>query len=59
VRDTVDGINEAAFERAMLGPKPKKCPKGFRYGKGKGRLVDPCTVSLVRPGRCIWCDRAM
>ena len=53
MRDTVDGINEKAWERAMVGPKPKKCPKGFRYGKGKGRLVDPCTVSLVRPGRCI------
>lgn len=61
MRDTVDGINEAAWDRAMAGtPKrarrSKVCPKGFRYEGG--RQVDPCTPR-VRDGRCVWCEREM
>jgi len=59
MRDTVDGINEGAFERAMGDVKrAKKCPKGFRYGTGKGRLEDYCTPRIA-DGRCIWCQREM
>jgi hypothetical protein len=38
MRDTVDGINEAAFERAMLGAAPKKPRKRATTCEGCRKL---------------------
>ena len=55
MKDTVDGINEAAMERALTGKRRARkakdsCANRWAFG--------PC-MPRIRDGRCIWCEREL